>query len=169
LDFPQCGCAWHAVVLANEVFLDFFKNLKFSLLKSFNLSVGIGTDNFLNFFVEKDPVDELNFVVDPVASFLMEVLNDFIILFLSAFMVILKQINKVSLLKMSADPILFEIVLQDSATFESIAFKLTNVRIAIFEYFFPKSIQLAVNVVPAFDHIELKCILIFWCLNNIVA
>jgi hypothetical protein len=140
LDFPQCGGSWHAVVLANEVLLDFFKNLKFSLLKSFHLSIGTGTDNFLNFFVEEDPINELNFVVDPVASFLMEVLNDFIVLFLPAFMVILKEIDKVSLLKMSADPILFEIILQDSATFKSIAFELTNVRIAIFEYFFTKSI-----------------------------
>ncbi len=133
--------------------MDFFENLKFSLLKSFNLSVWIGNDDFLNFLVEKDPINELNFVVDPVTSLFMEGFNDFIILFLPTFMVILKQIDKVSLLKMSADPIFLKIVLQDSTALKSIAFELANVRIAILEYFFAKSVQLTINVVATFNHI----------------
>jgi hypothetical protein len=60
------------------------------LFKGFDLGVRSGADDFLDFFVEKDPIDELDFIIDPVASFFVEGLDDFIVFFLTALMIILK-------------------------------------------------------------------------------
>ncbi len=84
-------------------------------------------------------------------------------------MIILKQINEIAFLEMSAYPVFFQVIFQYSISFEYITFKLAYVWISILEYFLAKSIELAVNVVSSFDHIELEGIFMSWCLYVIVA
>lgn len=140
LDLTERRRTWKSVTLADKVLLNFSQYLKFSLLERFDLSVRICADQFFDFLIEHLPIKKLNFVVYPVASFLVITLQYFIVLFLSAFMIVLQKINKVSFFEISTDPVFLETVFQNTVALKNIAFKLANVRVSIFEYFLSESI-----------------------------
>jgi hypothetical protein len=169
LDLTERRRTWKSVTLADKVLLNFSQYLKFSLFKRFDLRVGICADELFNFLIEHLPIKKLNFVVYPVASFLVITLQYFIVLFLSAFMIVLQKINKVSFFEISTDPVLLETVFQNTVALKNITFKLANVGVSIFEYFLSESIQLSINVVTSFDQTQFESILISGCFDDVMS
>ena len=169
LYFSQRGrCMIYGVVFTDKVLLNFFQNIRFSLLKSFNLSIWIGADNFLDFFIKKFPIDQRYFIINPITPFLMECLDYSVIFFIASLMIVLEEIYQISPFKVTAYPIFFDAVFKNTVSLEYIALKLTGVRVSIFEYFLTKAIKLAVYVISSFNKIELEIVLILLGLNTIM-
>lgn len=166
LDLTERRRTWKGVTLADKILLNFSQYFKFSLLERFDLDVGICAEEFFDFLIEHLPIKKLNFVVYPVASFLVIAFQYFIVLLLPAFMIVLQKINKVSFFEISTDPVLLETVFQNSVALKNIPFKLPDVRVSIFEYFLSESVQLSINVVASFDQTQFESILISGCFDD---
>lgn len=139
------------VGLANEVVLDLLQHLLLPLFQGSNSSCGIASDDLLDVAVEQFDGEESDFVVDPVGLALVEGFHYLVVSLLFSFAVVLQQIDEISLLEVATHPVLLGCVPQDTVSFKDTVFELADVKIAIFEPFFAKSVQLRIRHVPSFD------------------
>ena len=90
----------------------------------------------------------------------MESLNDSLNILIWGFIVVFKKFNQIAIFEIATDPIFLFCVLQNPISFKNSIFKFSDIKIAVFKYFFPHSTELCIHVVPSFNNFQLKIILL---------
>lgn len=115
---------------------------------------------------------EVDLIVNPVSLPFVEGLNYLVEFLVSSLVVVLKQVHQIALLEITAHPILFGTVSQQSVTLENSIFELPSIQVPILEKLLSKTCKLGVLHVPPFNYSKLELIFIsmsFWVVASVAA